>query len=84
MQTQWDLPESPENLYGVSEERWALWPNAARMLFNRVMESSYDSRAVCPGVAIDSQADWRCIRWNFAWIAAEILTQMLKVPRGGK
>jgi hypothetical protein len=84
MKTQWDLPKSPENLYGVSEERWAKWPNAARMLFNQTMDASYDRIATLPAVVIDPPDRWRVVRWNIACIAADKLARMLKAPRGGK
>jgi hypothetical protein len=83
MKTQWDLPESPKNLYCVEQKQWAKWPNAARALFNDTMDATYDHDDVVWGLAMDSAADWRAIRWNIALTAANRLARMLKAPRGG-
>jgi hypothetical protein len=81
MKTQWDLPESPENLYCVGQKQWAKWPNAARMLFNQTMYATYDRIATLPAVAIDPPDRWRVIRWNIACVAADNLARMLKAAR---
>jgi hypothetical protein len=71
--TQWDLPESPENLYGADEKQWANWPNAARVLFNEVLDAT-------PGA---TDAIWD-LGWHIAVKVADNLARMLKAARSGK
>jgi hypothetical protein len=90
MKTQWDLPESPENLHRVPKWQWVKWPNAARLIFNQTLEGTADSiYHAPPGPApaphlLLSLVQWRAIRWNIAWCAADNLARMLKIPRPRK
>jgi hypothetical protein len=71
--TQWDLPESPENHYGADEKQWAKWPNAARVLFNEVLDAT-------PGAP---DAIWN-LGWHIAVKIADDLARMLTAPRSDK
>ena len=73
----WDIAVGPGNVYHVPKRQWRKWPNAARALYNGLMDDAAEQELIASGAKVDEQ-DWFTIRWNLAYLAADLLAKMQK------
>lgn len=80
-----DEPEV-ENLYRVSPRPWKRWTPAARRLFNDMYELGADqSFFKHPDAQPVDCRNWITLRWNFAWMAADMLSRQTNgMPKPAK
>ena len=64
------------NRYRVPKKQWAKWSRQARFVFNEFYRRM-DSQEVLAGPQTfrDIPTIWRVIRWNAAWLAADLATK---------
>ena len=70
------------NVHKVPAKVWRTWRLGAKWMFNNMMRQMSDSRKLThPGYERCSDEYWKTIRWNSAWIAAELENEQLKMKR---
>lgn len=61
-----------ENIYDVPNRTWRKWHRQARYLFNMVYFHTADqARFGHPDMTPMPPEQWKTIRWNAAWLAAD-------------
>lgn len=61
------------NIHKVPAKMWSRWSIAARWTFNNMMLQTQDQTILThPGYEKAEDAYWQTIRWNLAWIAADL------------
>jgi len=64
--------EACENINKVPKRQWRRWNQQARFIFNDVFSQMAHQKIVThPKLADMSDEQWKTIRWNAAWIAAD-------------
>ena len=82
-----EMPESlafspaTENVNNVPKRAWRKWNNQARFVFNETFNSMRDQAVMKhPKAPALDEDQWRTMRWNSAWIAADAV--MGTMPKG--
>jgi hypothetical protein len=69
----------PANRHKVPKKVWNKWTPEARKLFNELYSMGADQAIwIHPEMEEVSKRCWDTVRWNFAWMAADMTTSGLK------
>jgi hypothetical protein len=61
------------NIHKVPKKQWNEWCPASQWTFNNMMRMLKDQSIIAhPGYEKAAEDYWRTIRWNSAWIAADL------------
>lgn len=61
------------NIHKVPKKQWKKWCIAAQWTFNNMMRKLSDQNVIThPGYEKAEDAYWQTIRWNAAWLAADL------------
>lgn len=62
------------NKYHVPRKRWAGWTRRARFVFNELYKQIGNMEVIAgSAMGMPPQWRWRVIRWNTAWLAADLV-----------
>lgn len=72
-----DPPVKATNVYRVPRKQWERWTRNGRIMFNHVFETMADQSLfnAHPDAVKLSVYEWKTVRWNAAWIAADRATK---------
>ena len=71
--------EATENVNKVPKRQWRKWNNQSRFIFNYVYSSTeYQTAMKHPAAPFIPIEQWKTIRWNAAWLAAEAAWHSIK------
>ena len=74
-----DLANGVSNYNGVPSKQWKRWDNTGRYIFNQLFGWSVDSKVMTHPDTPDIPEDqWKTIRWNMAWLAADAYMNTVK------
>jgi len=64
--------EACDNLYGVPNRQWRKWNQQSRYIFNAVFhQMEFQASIKHPSAPAVSDDQWKTVRWNAAWLAAD-------------
>lgn len=67
---------SARNRFKVPLKQWRKWSALARSVFNNVFTSMTDQSVITnPSGPKMTAAQWRTVRWNAAWLAADAVKE---------
>ena len=65
-------PDCVPNINKVPKKMWSQWDNTSRYIFNQTFHSASDQRVIKhPLTNTIPEDEWKTIRWNIAWLAAD-------------
>ncbi len=66
-----------KNKYWVPKKQWNKWTESARVVFNQVYYNMTSQKIfIHPQTKLMDSNEWRTIRWNVAWVAADAVQNL--------
>lgn len=80
----------PKNKFKVPRKAWGSWTLVGKHVFNKLYETSLESPWIFDASpkerAVISEAQWKVLAWNFAFVAAGVCSRGERhlIKEGGK
>ena len=73
-----------KNMNRVPKKKWSKWSKEARAVFNACYSFFYDNQKIMnhPKAPKMSDAHWKTVAWNAAWIAADACDDAIPTELG--